>query len=373
MITRMLSLLAMGFLVSGCSVSESGSASVADAVEAPASERSADKAGPDKKARDGDGGEIATTAKGDTPPLYVFYVIHGHQQGEHLPYSDTNMSRLDKGKAENFATAIKRISDTTSAYGMPISWELVAGTAKGIRELQGEDNIFKRLMAQGHEIGIHTHDASRIRSTVEAVNQSLGILVTTGSGLQMEAINSGASGAQKAMSKGIAEMVDLGLTTASIGLVDSGRSPISEVCNNSFGEGNDMVGTTGHILFPYKPDYKNDNVCRHNPDSDFVFVNTPGPKWLVSGARKGMLSDQNFDYLRKSLDASLEYMDERKPERVAVWGFTTHISEYCQGSQGGPVLDSSIKALDDWMKYLSDLEKQGKVEFITVGEISKKI
>jgi hypothetical protein len=362
-------------LLTGCGALESGAAvgsvTGASADKEAAEQEAAPTVAAAGKSEDAKGSDITPAAKSDVPPLYFFYTVHGHQGGENLPYSDEAMTRLDQNAAKNFVAAIEAISSTCRRYGVKVTWELVSGTAKGIAEYQGKDNIFQQMVARGDEIGMHTHNASRVVSTTDAVNRALGMIIQTGSGVQMSAIHAGGQDPRQAVADHVKVMVDAGLTQASVNLTGTTRSPLAEACDFKFGEGNDMWERTHSLLFPFKPDYKNGNPCKHNPSGDFMFIDHTDPSWLLANGKSDTLTDAQFNELKRQLDEALDYMEKNKPDRPASWGFVTHFSEYARGNKGGPVQDAPVAALDKFLSYVDSKAKEGRIRYATVSEIAE--
>lgn len=72
------------------------------------------------------------------------------------------------------------------------------------------------------------------------------------------------------------------------------------------------------------------------------------------------------------LDAALAYMEEQRPERVAAWGFVTHITEYAVGSKAeNPPDPASLAALDRFLAYVGEKATTGRVIFATASEIAE--
>jgi hypothetical protein len=73
-------------------------------------------------------------------------------------------------------------------------------------------------------------------------------------------------------------------------------------------------------------------------------------------------------------DSALDYMAAHQPERVAVWGFVTHIGEYAIGSKGeNPPDPASLDALRDFLAYVDLKQKDGLVIYATAGEIAELV
>ena len=65
----------------------------------------------------------------------------------------------------------------------------------------------------------------------------------------------------------------------------------------------------------------------------------------------------------------LWYMEQERPERVAVWGFVTHITEYSVGSKGeNPPDPEALAALDRFLAHVDSKRAEGRVVYVTAGE-----
>jgi len=306
------------------------------------------------------------------PPLYFFYTIHTHAAGDHLPYTSASLQTLDPNVAENMLAAIEGIARTLEAHGAKGTWEVVYGTAQGLCEYEGEDHIYQRLLAAGHEVGLHVHRYADYERDLSALRDVCGITPTVTSGLLTDARQAGPSEFQRVMSEGISKQVEWDIHTATINL---SSNPIFEWCGGSIGVGNDMGEETGNLMFPWRPDYHSQDICADDPEGDFVFVDhSPMPWWtnLDGQGVADVLTDANFERLKELFDAALRYMEEQRPERVAAWGFVTHISEYAVGNQGeNPPSPESLAALERFLAYVAEKAAEGRVIFATASEIAQ--
>lgn len=308
----------------------------------------------------------------ELPPLYVFYAIHVHAAGDHLPYDSPALRTLDPEVAQNMLAAIEGIAHALETYGAKGTWEVVYGTAQGLCAFEGEDHIFRRLVERGHEVGLHVHRYADYERDLGALRDACGITPTVTSGLITDARHAGPSQFQQVMSEGIARQLGWGIHAATINL---SVPPIFNWCQGVLGIGNDMGDVTGNLMFPWRPDYKNQNICADDPDGDFVFVDhSPMPWWTTSDGREvvDVLTDANFERLQALFDAALQYMEEHRPERVAAWGFVTHIHEYAVGNKGeNPPSPEALAALERFLAYVAEKAAEGRVIFATAGEIAR--
>lgn len=311
---------------------------------------------------------------GDIPPLYFFYAIHTHGTSDYLPYADKLQKRLDSQTAENMIAAIEGISSVLDRYGVVGTWELVEGTAQGIPEYQGENHIFKQLLSRGHEIAAHAHKVEDTAAVVGALRDSCGVVPVTTSGFITQVSRADAGSVQSAMAEAIQTAVDLGLTVGTDNLSPGGKDLVSQSCPNGSGVGNDMWAETGNLMFPWRPDYLNSNTCADNPAGRMVFVNHVSIEWLILPDSPGppdVLDGRHFEQLKGYFDAALRYMEENRPERVACWGFVTHIIEYAVGGAAeNPPESSALEALDGFLSYADSKRAEGRVVYATSNEIA---
>ncbi|MEW5941019.1 MAG: hypothetical protein AB1750_15235 [Chloroflexota bacterium] len=313
----------------------------------------------------------------EIPPLYFFYAIHTHVQGDWLPYESPPMLRLDTRAADNMLLAITAIQQVLDRYGAKGTWEVVYGTAKGLCTYQGQNHIFRQLEAAGHEIAVHAHRTEDIGRAAENLRTDCGMNPQTTSGFIAEVSKAGTGGAQEAMIEAIEVSLANGLTVGTENLSPGGgKNPFAELCANQFGVGNDMWRESGNLMFPWRPDYPNGNICADNPQAQLVFVDHVSIEWLTlaGGGMPDVVGDAQFDALRQMFDAALAYMEQNRPQQVAAWGFVTHITEYAPGSKAeNPPDPQVLAALDRFMAYVAQKAAEGRVIFATAGEIARSV
>lgn len=316
----------------------------------------------------------STPLTDDAPPLYFFYAIHTHVQGDWFPYTDLGMTELDSQVADNMIAAIDGIAQVLDDHGAKGSWEVVYGASKGLCEYQGENHIFQQLVDSGHEVGVHAHRTVHIESAFQNLEDYCGISANLTSGFMIEAVDAGPEGAQETLSQAIEESLSFGMTVGTENLSPSDpRNPFAELCDDQIGVGNDMWAEAGNLMFPWRPDYINQNICADNPAGDMVFVDHAPPGWMIlpEQGKVDVLTDANFDQLREQFDAALAYMEENRPERVAAWGFVSHINEYAVGSQGeNPPHPGALAALDQFLDYVDSKVAEGRVIYAPASEIA---
>jgi hypothetical protein len=151
-----------------------------------------------------------------------------------------------------------------------------------------------------------------------------------------------------------------------------GKNPFGALCNDQLGVGNGMWAQSRNLMLPWRPDYEGQNICSHNPQGAMVLVDHVSIEWLILPGEQGppdVVGDAHFDQLRGWLDGALWYMEQERSERVAVWGFVTHITEYSVGSKGeNPPDPEALAALDRFLAYVDSKRAEGRVVYVTAGE-----
>ena len=316
----------------------------------------------------------STPSGAEVPPLHFFYAIHTHVQGDWFPYSDLGMTELDTQVADNMVAAIDGIAHVLDDHGAKGSWEVVYGTSKGLCEYQGDDHVFQQLVDSGHEVGVHAHRTVHIEPAFQNLVDYCDITTDLTSGFMIEASEAGPEGAQETLSQAIEEALAFSMTVGTENLSPGDRkNPFGEVCDDQIGVGNDMWAETGNLMFPWRPDYENRNICADDPDGEMVFVDHVPPSWMTlpGQGKVDVLTTANFDQLREQFDAALAYMEENRPDRVAAWGFVSHINEYAVGSQGeNPPHPGALAALDQFLDYVDSKVAEGRVVYATASEIA---
>jgi hypothetical protein len=316
-----------------------------------------------------------SSASGDHPPIYFFYAIHVHGSDENLPYTDPARLNLNPKVAENIIAAVVDIEKVLDKYGVKGTWEVLPAAATGICAFQGDDHIFHQLIAKGHEVGTHAHRIDDIQNSYWALKNDCGITAITTSGFIAQISSYDTEEVQSAMSLSIQASVDLGMTIGTTNLSPGGgRNPFAELCNNQIGLDNDMWSQSGNLMFPWRPDILHQDVCAHSDEGSMLLVDHVSIEWIKLPGQEGVpdvLTDQNFTQLRNWFDGALQYMEEEKPQRIAAWGFVTHITEYAVGSKAEHPLDpEALTALDNFLAYVDSKRMEGKIIYATVSEIA---
>jgi len=315
---------------------------------------------------------------GETPPLYFFYAVHVHGSKEYLPYSDPGMNTIDPDAAENMLAAIEGIADVLEKYGAKATWEFMAPTVQGLVEYQGRPLIFEQLLASGHEIGVHGHRMDAIPEAVEALGQYAGIDPVTSSGFVTQVPAAGEAQAQSAMSLVMRMTAEKNLSVGTVNFSPGGEmNTISGACNDQLGVGNDMYNETGNLMFPWRPDYPNEDICSDLPGGKLALIDhVPLTSFILPGenAPPDVLGSQHFGQLQGYFDNAIDYMEDNQPDRIAAWGFVTHIIEYAIGGQAeNPPAESALEALDEFLAHVDIYEEQGLVIYATAGEIAEQV
>jgi hypothetical protein len=316
----------------------------------------------------------------DIPPLYFFYVIHAHVSGDKLPY-DIGMNQIDSQVAENMIAAIEGIQGVLDRYGIPASWHLTYGGARGFCDYGGQDHVLNRLVNAGHEVGLHAHHTEDIQTAYQVLTLDCGITPQVGSGHLLDAHLAGQFGdlaaAQTAMTLSLDISSGLGVTIVTENLSPGGdKNVFAEACNDQLGIGNSMWAETGNLMFPWRPDYQAGNICAHNPQSDVLFIDHVSIEFALTPMHEmpDVWGDPEFGTLQTYLDQALAYMHDQNPDRVAVWGFVSHITEYAVGgSAENPPDPSALEALDQFLAFVDAKRAQGLLEYATPGQIADMV
>jgi hypothetical protein len=306
-----------------------------------------------------------------TPALYFFYANHTHLEGDYLPYTDSDLERIRPLVAQNIVDTIDAIADLFDSYSAKITFEVVYGTSKGICEYQGiQDNVLLDMSLRGHEIGVHTHRTVDIEKAMQNLTEYCQIPVLTASGFMAEVRDSDTP--QATLAEALQSYAQWGIQAATENLVDLDSSTFlfGELCNYEIGVGNDMWGTTGNLMFPWKPDYENGDNCIHNSEGDIVMTDHVSIAWMNLQGHPDVLTTEHFDNLKTYFDEALNYMERERPSKIAVWGFVSHLTEFMLGDQGesGP-FTPSLDALNEFLEYVDSYADQGRVRYATVSEI----
>jgi len=128
---------------------------------------------------------------------------------------------------------------------------------------------------------------------------------------------------------------------------------------------------THNFLFPWYPDYRNENICAALPAGDILLVDHSHADWMQSVNGGAVLTEDNFATLREWLEGALAYVEAHQPAQPAVWGFVSHLSEYT--AEDGLPVQRALDALDGFLADLESLQAQGKVRLVTVGEIGAAV
>jgi hypothetical protein len=314
-------------------------------------------------------------ASNEVPPLYFFYAIHAHGSDEKLPYDDPGWQNLNPQIAENMIAAIEDIAEVLDTYGVKGTWEVLPATSQGLCSYQGEDHIFHRLIMAGHEVGTHAHRIEDIRNSYQALNEYCSIEADTTSGFIAQINSFDLAEVQAAMTLSLQASADLGITIGTTNLAPSGdRNPFAELCDTQIGPDNSMWSQSGNLMFPWRPDMVNKDVCAHSDEGPMLLIDHVSIEWIKLPGQEGVpdvLTDQNFNQLKNWFDGALQYMQEERPQRVAVWGFVTHITEYAVGSKAENPLDpEALAALDRFLAYVDAKRIEGKIVYATANEIA---
>jgi hypothetical protein len=324
-------------------------------------------------------GQVPSVAK-----LNVFYVIHAHLSDDRLPYDSKLMKDgdLNGTKADNMVALIRAIKAVADKHGLKIAWQPTIGPAKGFCQHQGSDHIFKELLGEGHEIGVHAHKSADLEPTYDYLTNDCGLdakQITSGSGYQAFLGNTTGAERTALFSESVKQYTGWGVTVGTSNLIpdSDGSHEMAPVCTTQWGKNSDSWKTTGNFLYPWKPDISNAVPCDHDPNGTFVMVDHSGPDWtLASGKKANVLTDLEFGELQVYFDAAVSAAantgNTGTNGNVAAWGFVTHITEYTAHNTGeGSPNQGALDALDTFLSYIDTKRDQGLVTYSTPSNIAQ--
>jgi len=307
----------------------------------------------------------------EIPPLYFFYVNHTHVRQDFAPYTNPAFQQLDVRVADNILATIEAIAQRLEAHGIKASWEVVYGTAQGLCEYEGENHIFNRLIATGHEVGLHVHNHDDYERNYDSLVAGCGIEPSVTSGLRIGSADLAPQVGARRVANVINQNIEaFGVTT---GTTNFGSTRFMEACGP-----NAMANSTrealGLQIFPWRVDAENAQFCEDSPNSEFVIVEHMEMNPWTGGSNANqpdLLTPEHFETLREFFDAALDYVDKNRPTELAAWGFSTHPHELMLGEDGenGPDPDA-MAALDVFLEYVAERAAEGRVIFATAGEIA---
>ncbi|MBW1879122.1 MAG: hypothetical protein JRJ84_12225 [Deltaproteobacteria bacterium] len=321
-------------------------------------------------------GRDDTAETGDTgsevPPLYFVYGVHLHVSDPFLPYTDPSMGRLDGAVAANMLDVVQEIRNSADAVGLKVTWEVTQSSAKGLCELGGAGHVLGALVADGHEVGVHGHRLDHVAPTFAELQVSCGITANTNSGY-VAMLGSMAAPTDVALDLLLKDQLALGMTVGTANFSPHEGNPLQNVCGDDIGLDDPPWEQTHNLLFPYKPDHLSGDLCAHSDDALVVIVDHTNPDWMLvdGGAPPDVLGPTEFGVLQEWFDAAIAYQESARPERLAAWGFVTHITEYAVGGDGEHGTDpAGIAALDAFLAHVDEQAQQGRVAYATASEIA---
>jgi hypothetical protein len=323
-------------------------------------------------------GQDDTADTGDTdseiPPLYFVYGVHLHVSDPSLPYTDPSLGRLDSLAAANILDVVQEIRNSVDAVGLKVTWEVTQSSAKGLCEVGGDSHVLGDLVADGHEVGIHAHRPDQVAPTFVELQVSCGITANTNSGY-VAMLGSMAAPTDQALGLLLKDQIALGMTvgTANFSPQEGEGSVLQYACGDDIGLDDPPWEQTHNLLFPYKPDHLSGDICSHSDDAEVVIVDHTPPEWMLDGggAPPDVLGPTEFAVLQQWFDAAIAHQESERPERLAAWGFVTHVIEYAVGSDAEHGTDpAGIVALDAFLAHVDEQAQQGRVEYATASEIA---
>jgi len=244
--------------------------------------------------------------------------------------------------------------------------------ARALCTVGGTNHIFHRLANAGHEIDLIAHGYQNYAAAAQALNSVCGIAPTAAGGLSYGAASAPANQRQAQIAQGIQTVMNLGMEVGTVGMTEN---PLMTTCNNQIGVGNDMWQQTGNLMFPWRPDWQNQNVCADVAGNTFVLLDLP-PMDIWTGYHGNTLppplTASQFANLRVLFDAALTYMETNRPTRIAAWGFVAHPQDFTTSADGhSPPDPTSLAALDSFLAYVDQKRQEGRVVYAVPGEISR--
>ena len=234
------------------------------------------------------------------------------------------------------------------------------------------------LREKGHDVAAHAHNLNDTPAVLSLFETACGLdPPRTASGYNVW-FKEGGDALAKAWSAEVQQLVTQGIRvgTTSIAPDETGHHDMAPTCTTTWGEGNTSWSQgTDNLMFPWKPDYANNRPCDHDPEGQFVLIDHTVPEWVVgSGGKADTLRTEHFDQLKTRLQAALEYMDKEQPERIAVWGLVTHITEYMVGSKAdnGPN-EEALQALDSFLDFVDQQVSAGRMVYSTPENLAAEL
>jgi hypothetical protein len=290
--------------------------------------------------------------------LNVFYVIHVHSSGNYRP----EFIPLTKEEFYGTAKVIEAIAKTLESHNAKGVFQFLQNFPDAVLKYQGDkDNILKGLERRGHEVGVHAH--TDISDQWKKTRDS--ILATGIKDVYSMSVTKLASIPIQDVFKRIYEL-GFKVTTGNNSPLDpfpiAGMSGVSD-----WGVGgNEVSKETGSFIHPWRPDYENNKISEHNPKGQVLYIDhVPSIVWFLG---KPAIKFDNYIKLRPYFDAAVKNVDKNK---INTWGFVTHEVEYqmtdSRFEPTNPVNLESIKALDDFLKYIDNYSD--KIRWVTTKEI----
>lgn len=289
--------------------------------------------------------------------LKFFYVIHVHDGlDETKPFLENEFSYVKD--------AVESIASVLEAHGAKGTFLFVRRAAEAAWNYQGEANLLKELEERGHDVGMHSHLTSispgeSPESYVMSVREN--ILRCGVTNLRV----------YEGRIAGNGTTTDLELAADAGFTVYSGNSAEELKIRNITVEGNtpEMASATGNLMHPWRPNYLARELLTHNPQGKLVAVDHIGPGVIhEEGEQTTTLEQSDFDRLKERFNATFDFID---PNLVNAWGFVTHNFEYTTHRYGfGPVAQSALDLLDNFLSYVDGFVSQGRVEYTTSSEVA---
>ncbi len=277
------------------------------------------------------------------PRLNLFYMIHVHSGGENLP----EFLPLSREDFDGTAKAIETIARTLESHNAKGIFHIMQNFADAVLRYQGvNNNILRNLQSRGHEIGAHVH--TDLFNQWEKTRNSI-----MAAGIENVYSISGIKRVSVPTPDAFKIIAQIGFK-----VVIGNNSPLDPFPMEGLRGatawgfiGNENYKMTGAFIHPWRPDYENNNLSKHNPRGQVLYVDIVPPLIWFSGIKP--INAASFDRLRHYFEAAITNLDK---DQINAWGLVTHEAEY-QMMDGrfrptNAVDMESIRALDDFLAYI---------------------
>ncbi len=315
------------------------------------------------------GGLWSALSQAESPRLALFYAIHVHAPELEGSKLDTRLARQDPQTARFLASGLEALASTLEEHGARASFQLTQAALGAVCGDVGPQ-VLHDLVAAGHDVGVHGHDAAEMVQAASRLQIECGLVARTGSGLLGPGMMMGGGrrgargflldpdlfvqGAQSAQSAGL-EVLTLNTTQTAT------REPaLSQICGGQLGANPAGAPDSGVLPLAWRPALDQGEICGTGGEGLALLDHTPGD-WLLDerGAPRASvaeLADADFAQLKPLLTAALTAPGA--DGQTTSWGFVSHLHEYMPGAvEMGPVSPDALAALDRWLRWSTDVSE----------------